>query len=75
MRKNASFIAIFFFVAVLLYMLSRKEFSPIPADEKHVNVTVKERCLDCHAKDKESPLKKEHPPKDQCFECHKRAKK
>ncbi|MBI5056170.1 MAG: hypothetical protein HZB61_06110 [Nitrospirae bacterium] len=75
MRKNASFIAIFFFVAVLLYMLSRKEFAPIPADERHVSVTAKERCLDCHAKDKEAPLKKEHPPKDQCFECHKRAKK
>ncbi|MBI5408177.1 MAG: hypothetical protein HZA14_02285, partial [Nitrospirae bacterium] len=71
MRKNGIFIAIILFIVTLLYMGSRKEFVPIPADKKHINITDKKICLDCHAPDKEAPLKKEHPPKDQCFECHK----
>ncbi len=75
MKKNLIFVAIVLFIATLLYTLSRKEFSPIPADEQHVRINVKEKCLECHAQDRIAPLKKEHPPKDQCFECHKMAKK
>ena len=74
MRKNIVFIAIVLSIAVLLYMLSRKEFVLIPADERHIGINLKEECFGCHGPDKISPLKKEHPPKDQCFECHKRAK-
>jgi len=74
MRKNIVFFVMVLFIVSLLYMFSRKEFVPIPADEQHTGNSTKEMCLECHAQDKVSPLKKEHPPKDQCFECHKRAK-
>jgi hypothetical protein len=72
MKKSIVFAALVLFVITLLYMLSRKEFARIPADEAHFNITEKTKCLECHAPGLESPLKKEHPPKDQCFECHKR---
>jgi hypothetical protein len=75
MKKNIVFIVIVLSIAALLYLLSRKEFVRIPADEQHIGVNLKEGCLECHGPGKISPLKKEHPPKDQCFECHKRAKK
>ena len=75
MRKSFIFIAVILTVVTLLYMLSRKEFAQIPFDSKHMNITDKKLCLDCHAPDKAFPLKKSHPPKDQCFECHKMAKK
>jgi hypothetical protein len=75
MRNNIFFVAIVLFIATLLYTLSRKEFLPIPADEQHIRINVKEKCLECHDRDRIAPLKKEHPPKDQCFECHKLAKK
>jgi hypothetical protein len=73
MKKSIVFAAVVLFVIALLYMLSRKEFAQIPADEKHINITEKMKCLECHAPGGEIPLKKEHPPKDQCFECHKRS--
>jgi hypothetical protein len=75
MKKNILFIVIALSIIASLYLVSRKQFVPIPADEQHIGVTVKEECLKCHGPGKISPLKKDHPPKDQCFECHKRAKK
>lgn len=75
MNKSIIFAAAVLLVVILLYMLSSEEFVQIPADEKHINVTEKIKCLECHAPERESPLKKEHPPKDQCFECHKRSSK
>ncbi len=72
MKKSIIFAAFILFVVTLLYMLSRGEFARIPADQAHINITETAKCLECHAPDRESPLKKEHPPKDQCFECHKK---
>jgi hypothetical protein len=75
MRKNIVFLLLALFIVTLLYMFSRKEFPPIPSDSRHMNITDKILCLDCHGPDKAFPLKKSHPPKDQCFECHKMAKR
>ncbi len=74
MRKNIIFLAIVILIAALLYSLSTKKVVQIPADEKHANVVEEKMCLDCHAQGSESPLKKSHPPKEQCFKCHKRSK-
>jgi hypothetical protein len=59
-------------VVVALYLLSLTGAKPpaIPPDAKHIAAKTKEECLVCHGKDKVYPMKV-HPPKDQCFECHK----
>lgn len=74
MRKNIIFLAIVILIAALLYSLSTKKVVQIPSDEKHANVVEEKICFDCHAEDKGNPLKKNHPPKYQCFKCHKRQK-
>ena len=71
MKKNFIFIIILILIVVLLHTFSRKEIIPIPSDSSHENITDNKVCLDCHGKDKENPLKKEHPPKEQCLICHK----
>ena len=59
-------------VVGLLYYLSTTGKKPpaIPPDAVHMAAKTKEECLGCHGKGKVFPLKV-HPPKDQCFECHK----
>ena len=74
MKKNIIFIAIIILIATILYMLSAKKIVTIPADERHVTIGEEKMCLDCHGQGKENQLKKNHPPKDQCFKCHKRGK-
>lgn len=69
------FAAMVLLVIVLLYSLSTKDFALIPADEDHLRITEEKMCLSCHAVDRENPLNEEHPPKDQCLECHERAEK
>jgi hypothetical protein len=32
---------------------------------------LRESCVICHAPGKQAPLKDTHPPKDECFTCHK----
>ena len=59
-------------VVGLLYYLSATGKKPpaIPPDPQHVEAKTVDDCKGCHAEGKVMPLKKEHPPKDQCFECH-----
>lgn len=71
MKKNILYLAIILLVPVLLYILSLETVIPIPLDENHQGITEEIQCLDCHGKGEDYPLKKEHPPKDQCFQCHK----
>jgi hypothetical protein len=63
-------------VIAILYFLSATGKKPpaIPPDTAHVAAVTVDDCKGCHAEGKASPLKKEHPPKDQCFECHKMKK-
>jgi hypothetical protein len=44
----------------------------IPADSIHSAAATQESCTACHAPGKETPLKANHPPKEQCLVCHKR---
>lgn len=72
MLKNIIFAAVIAGIVVLLYTLSMEEFPPIPSDKDHINITIEERCSDCHGEDREHPLSREHPPKHQCLKCHER---
>jgi hypothetical protein len=72
MKKNLLFAAACFILFIILYTLSVKQFVPIPNDDNHEGIIQKEACLECHGKDGQSPLNKDHPPKDQCFKCHER---
>ncbi len=71
--KGMSFAIFVIVVLAVLYVLSLSGRKPpaIPPDLVHVSAKTKEDCQTCHGEGKASPLKKEHPPKDQCFECHK----
>jgi hypothetical protein len=72
-KRDIYFAAIILVLVAVLYVLSISGKKPpaIPPDTVHVAAATKEDCLGCHAEGKSSPLRKEHPPKDQCFECHK----
>ncbi len=71
MKKNLFFLAVILLVPFTLYILSLETVVPIPPDENHGGLTKELQCFDCHGKNKEFPRKKEHPPKDLCFQCHK----
>jgi hypothetical protein len=43
----------------------------IPADNMHLVITTQGACATCHAPGKQSPLKANHPLKEQCLICHK----
>ena len=60
-------------VVAILYILSVTGAKPpaIPPDVEHAAARTVGECKVCHSADGPSPLKKEHPPKDQCFGCHK----
>lgn len=71
MKKNIIFAAIVAAIVGLLYILSLETVVPIPQDENHIGIDEEIQCFDCHGEGEEFQRKKEHPPKDQCFECHK----
>ncbi len=59
-------------IAVLFFISSVAKKAPdIPRDKIHRSLTAQEECLTCHAPGKQAPLKDAHPPKEQCFICHK----
>ena len=72
-KRDLLFVAGVAVVVAVLYVLSTTGRKPpdIPPDLKHASLTTKQECLACHAPGMESPLNDKHPPKDQCFECHK----
>ena len=75
--RDISFVVAVLAVLALLYYLSisGRELPKIPSDAVHIAAKVKQDCEGCHAPGKSSPLKPQHPPKDQCFVCHKRSVK
>lgn len=71
MKKNLSLI--FFILAVVLslfFLSSRKKAPTMPDNLVHQSATTDIACLVCHAPSKQSPLKENHPPKEQCLTCH-----
>jgi hypothetical protein len=70
MRKNIVFAAVVILIVASLYIFSMEEIVPIPSDKDHANITEEKTCLEYHAEGTENPLKKGHPPKYRCFQCH-----
>ena len=70
--RDALFITGTLLVLALLYLLSVTGRKPpdLPPDRAHVSARTVDECKACHDAGKQSPLRKEHPPKDQCLECH-----
>jgi len=65
-------IAVAVIIVVLFYLSSTGKKAPfIPPDNIHSAITSQEGCVACHAPGKQAPLKANHPPKEQCFICHK----
>jgi nitrate reductase cytochrome c-type subunit len=62
-------------IILLLFFLSSSGKKPpmIPSDSAHRGITTQEGCAACHAAGMSSPLKENHPPKEQCLICHKSA--
>jgi hypothetical protein len=74
--KNTLIFFVFVVVVVgFLYAISGKRVRPalIPGDSIHMTVVDTSVCMDCHGPGKEAALKAKHPPKYECFKCHKRA--
>ena len=72
MLKNIIFAVVIAGIVILLYVLSMKEYPHIPPDKDHINITTEEGCNDCHGKDRDQSLSREHPPKYHCLKCHER---
>jgi len=71
MKKHIFYLTLICLVPAILYVLSLETVVPIPPDENHLSITEEIKCFDCHGEGKEFARKKTHPPKDQCFKCHK----
>jgi len=76
MKNSRSLIIVAAVILLLLLILSSTGKKPpvIPVDAVHAALKMNERCLACHAKGMKTPLKDMHPPKEQCFVCHKPGK-
>jgi cytochrome c553 len=75
MKKLLILIISIISIAFLLYSITKKAATPIPADVKHIITTDEGVCFGCHENNEDMPLKKEHTSERNCFECHKRAEK
>lgn len=77
MKNTLIFIVFVLVVLGLLYAISGKRVPPplIPADSRHMVTGDTAVCTGCHGPGKEAPLKAKHPPKHECFKCHKTATK
>jgi hypothetical protein len=69
------FFIIFVMIVVgFLFLLPGKQYAPIPDDGLHKAAGDVAACMKCHGPGKKNELKKTHPPKYECFKCHKRGK-
>jgi len=68
------FIIFVLFVIGFLFLLPGKQYAPLPDDYSHRESGDITGCMNCHGRGKQNELKKAHPPKFECFKCHKRGK-
>jgi len=73
-KKNIIFIVFMIAVLLLLLTISGKKFPHIPDDADHLSIADTEVCMGCHGPGEESPMMDSHPPKFECFKCHKHKK-
>lgn len=73
MKSTVAFLLFALLVVGLLYAVSGKRYSQVPDDASHNNVALADTpaCLVCHGPGKKDALKAEHPPKYECYKCHK----
>jgi len=73
MKSSISLIITVVAVILFLFFVSSTGKKPplIPRDAAHQGIAAQEGCISCHAPGKTSPLIDTHPPKEQCFVCHK----
>jgi hypothetical protein len=71
MKKNIMFLFTILGILLILFAVSRKEFTPIPDDPDHTSISDISSCNECHGPEGEHPMKESHPPKYECFKCHK----
>lgn len=73
MKNTLIFIVFVLLVLGLLHVISGKRIPPplIPENEIHESLNDSLICMNCHGPDKDAALKKNHPPKRECFKCHK----
>ncbi|MGO9614492.1 MAG: cytochrome c3 family protein [Dissulfurispiraceae bacterium] len=70
--KNTLFFIIFVLAIIsILYFISGKKYPQIPSDAIHSGIKVESMCNECHGPQGKFPKKPQHPPKDECFKCHK----
>jgi len=75
MRNNIIFALFIVLVVSGLFMISGTRSPQIPNNAYHREAGTEQACLSCHGPGMERARKEGHPPKDQCFICHKRSRK
>jgi len=71
MKNTLLFAAFAALVLVILLALPRDKTPALPGDDAHGLISDKAACLSCHGPGQYAERKHTHPPKDQCFICHK----
>jgi hypothetical protein len=77
MKSTIGFIIFVLIIVIVLYAISGKRYPPVPGDDIHKAVEISNStvCMECHGPSKKAALKETHPPKFECFKCHKAARK
>ncbi len=75
MKNTLIFVVFVLVVLGLLFTVSGKRVPPplIPDDGLHALNDVS-ACMNCHGPGKSAAMRKAHPPKYECFKCHKTGK-
>jgi hypothetical protein len=71
MKNTLIFIVFALVVVGFLFSISGKKYPQMPADANHLGMTETKICIECHGPGKQYPQKPNHPPKFECFKCHK----
>ncbi len=77
MKGTIGFVLFVLVIVLVLYFISEKNYPQLPGDDIHkaVNIGNSAACMECHGPGKKAALKENHPPKFECFKCHKPARK
>lgn len=71
MKSTIVFIVFVLAVSGFLFLISGKKYQQMPPDSNHIGATDTALCMSCHGQGKQYALKPVHPPKFECFKCHK----
>jgi len=76
MKNTLIFITFILIVLGVLFLISGKKYPRIPSDSIHRGLKKEiALCKECHGPHGKAPLGKDHPPKFDCFKCHKHPRK